>query len=323
MPRKIEISHRTIIFATIFLIGLWLLYFLRQIILQIFVALLIMTIVNPLVRKLQKFKVPRALSVAVIYIAILAVVGLIVSLVLPPLLEETKNFLGSIPYYVGNIQTPFFNGRDIIAQLAQDLGAIPSQAVKVGVSFFSNLISVFAVFIFAFYLLMEREKLDDQLAALVGDVNARRAVRVIDKLELRLGGWVRGELILMSLVGTLSYIGFLLLGIHFALPLAILAGILELVPTLGPILAAVPAIIVGFGVNSFAGFGAAALAFFIQQLENYVFVPKVMQKSVGVSPIITLFALVVGFKLAGVAGAILAVPTVITLEVILQEYFFK
>lgn len=322
MPRKIEISHKTVIFTLLLLVGVWLIYFLRQIILQVFVALLIMTIVNPLVRKLQRFRIPRIVSIIFIYVLIIGLFSLVIGLVLPPLVEQTKNFAVSAPEYLRNIETPFFKGSDIAAQLTQELGAIPSQAVKVGVSFFANIVSVVTVFVFAFYLLLERNKLDDHLSTLVGEENSKKVARIVDRLEVKLGGWARAELLLMTIVGTLSYIGFLVLGIPFALPLAILAGLLETVPTLGPILGAIPAIMVGFGVSQFAGISVAAMAFLIQQLENYIIVPKVMQDSVGVSPIVTLSALIIGFKIAGVVGAILAVPTVITLGVLGKEFFF-
>lgn len=323
MPRKIEISHKTVIFTLLLLVGVWLLYFLRQIILQVFVALLIMTIVNPLVRNLQRFKIPRIVSIILIYALIIGLLALVVGLVLPPLIEQTTNFAISIPEYLGKIETPFFKGSDVASQLAHDLGAVPSQAVKVGVSFFANIISVVTVFVFAFYLLLERDKLDDQLSTLVGEENSKKVARVIDNLEIKLGGWARAELLLMTIVGTLSYIGFLILGVPFALPLAILAGLLETVPTLGPILGAIPAVVVGFGVSQFTGISVASMAFLIQQLENYIIVPKVMQDSVGVSPIVTLSALIIGFKIAGVVGAILAVPTVITLGVLGKEFFFE
>lgn len=323
MPRKIEVSHKTIIFTLALIAGLWLLFLLRHIILQVFVALLIMTIVNPMVKKLQIFRFPRALAISVIYLLIIGLLTLIVSLIFPPLIEQTKNFAVSVPYYLGNIQTPFFGGAEIANEITQSLSVLPTQAVRVGVSFFTNILSVVAVFVFAFYLLMERDRIDDQLASLVGDENSKKIARVVDQLEIRLGGWARAQLILMTLVGVLSYIGFLVLGVHFALPLAILAGLFEAVPTLGPILGAIPAVMVGFGISPVTGISVAVLAFLIQQLENYVFVPKIMQQSVGVSPIITLFALIVGFKLAGVVGAILAVPMVITIEVIGKEYFFK
>lgn len=323
MPRKIEISHKTIIFTLIVLGSLWLIYFLRSVILQMFVALLIMIIINPLVRRLEKFKFPRAAAVSLIYVLIIAVLTLVVSLVLPPLIEQTTNFVSSLPVYISGIQTPFFSGAEIAGQFAQNVSQLPSQAVRAGVSVFSNIIAIVAVFVFSFYLLMERENLDKLLTGFVGDDNSRRITKVIDRLELKLGGWVRAELILMTIVAVLNYVGLLILGVHFAIPLAILAGLLEAVPTFGPIVGAIPAVIVGFSINPVTGISVAVLAFMIQQLENYVFVPKVMQKSVGVSPIVTLFALVIGFKLAGVAGAILAVPTVITLEVVAKEYFFK
>jgi len=124
----------------------------------------------------------------------------------------------------------------------------------------------------------------------------------------------------MFLVGVFTYIGLLLLGIEFALPLAILAGLLEIVPYVGPILAAVPAAIVGFGISPLMGAATIALAFLIQQLENYFLVPKIMQKSVGVSPLITLLALSIGFRLAGILGVVISVPVVITLQVLGKYY---
>jgi len=124
----------------------------------------------------------------------------------------------------------------------------------------------------------------------------------------------------MLLVGLLSYVGLLILGIPYALPLAVFAGVLEIIPYLGPIIAAIPAVILGFSVSSFLGFATIALAFLIQQIENYLFVPKVMEKSVGVSPIITLFALSVGFRMAGLVGVIISMPIVITLQLLVQGY---
>jgi predicted PurR-regulated permease PerM len=122
----------------------------------------------------------------------------------------------------------------------------------------------------------------------------------------------------MVLIGVLMFIGLSLLRIPFALPLAILAGVLELIPTLGPIVAAVPVAIIGFGISPLTGVASLALSFLVQQLENYLFVPKVMEKSVGVSPVITLFALAIGFKLAGIAGALFSVPVFIAIQVVLS-----
>ncbi|MBI3289893.1 AI-2E family transporter, partial [Candidatus Microgenomates bacterium] len=115
--------------------------------------------------------------------------------------------------------------------------------------------------------------------------------------------------------------GLRLLGIHFALPLAILAGLLEVVPTVGPLVSAVPAIIVGFTISPIMGISVAALYFLIQQLENSFIVPKVMQKSIGVAPIVTLVVLGVGVEIGGITGAILAMPVFLVVQIALAEFF--
>jgi predicted PurR-regulated permease PerM len=127
----------------------------------------------------------------------------------------------------------------------------------------------------------------------------------------------------MFIVGLANYIGLTLLGIPFALPLAILAGLLEIVPYVGPLIAAVPAVLIGFGISPILGTATAALAFLVQQLENYIFVPKVMEKSTGVHPIITLLSLAIGFKLLGMIGILIAVPVYITFQVLIQSYVLR
>ena len=170
---------------------------------------------------------------------------------------------------------------------------------------------------------MVREKLDDHLGFFFGEEKKHKAGKLIDLLETRLGGWARGELILMALVGVSTYVGLALLGIPFALPLALLAGLFEIIPYLGPIIAAVPAVLIGLSISPLMALATAALAFLIQQLENYIFVPKVMEKSVGVSPIITLIALAIGLRLAGIIGVVISVPVVITLQVLGRQYLVK
>jgi len=124
----------------------------------------------------------------------------------------------------------------------------------------------------------------------------------------------------MLFVGILSYVGLLFLGIDYAVPLAFLAGILEIVPNIGPTLSAVPAILVALGSSPILALAVGALYFAIQQIENNFLVPKVMSKAVGLSPLVVIIALLVGLKLAGIAGAILAIPTVLLLEIIASDF---
>ena len=323
MPRKIEVSHRTIIFTALFIGLLWFLYFIRDIVIQLAIALLIAAVLNPPVSRLSKIKIPRALSILVIYILSLGILGGAIVLILAPLVEQTTSFANSLPEYLGRISMPFLIEGDLLGQFTSQLGSMPANLVKFSISVFSNILTVLAIFIFSFYFLLSRTKLEGFLAGLFGEEIGREYIPMIDELEGRLGGWARGQLILMLIVGVANYIGLTLLGIPFALPLALLAGVLEIVPTLGPIIASIPAMIVGFGISPVAGFGAAILSFLVNQLENYILVPKIMERSAGVNPIITIIAIIVGFRLAGVAGAILAVPTVITLGVLSKKYFAK
>ena len=165
--------------------------------------------------------------------------------------------------------------------------------------------------------------MDRSIKFLFGEVRSEKIIATINRVEEHIGMWAKGELFLMLIVGFLNFIGFELLRIPYALPLAILAGLLEIVPMVGPFLAAVPAVIIGFGISFFVGIGAAALAFLVQHLQNYFIVPNVMKKSVGLDPIVTLISLSVGFRLQGIAGAIIAIPVVLGLQILVKDLVLK
>ena len=246
MPKKIEISHKTIIFTILFLIMLALLYFIRDIILQFFVALLIMTILNPLVVRFSKFKIPRAVSIIVVYVLTLGIVGVVLAGIIPPLVDQTTTFVNNLPEYIEDLAIPNAVVEPVVNQLFSTLGELPTQAAKATISVFSNLFNVILVLIFAFYLLMSRGKQDEQLTMYFGKERGKKVAKTIDMLEIKLGGWARGQLTLMFLIGLITYIGLRLLGIPYALPLAILAGFFEMIPYVGPLMAAIPAVIIGF-----------------------------------------------------------------------------
>jgi predicted PurR-regulated permease PerM len=323
MPRKVEISHKTIIFAVLFLLSLWLIFFLRDLILELFAALLLMTILEPLVNLLAKIKIPRAVSVLLSYIVVFGLFGSIIALIVPALVEQTTSFVNALPFYFSNLGLSSYISGDIAKELLNKLSSLPGEAFKFTVSVFSNVFSVLTVLVFAFYMLQSRDSLRDQLGFLFGEEKKDEISKVVGDLELKLGAWARGQFTLMFIVGLATYIGLSLIGIPFALPLAILAGFLEIIPYLGPIVAAIPSIIIGFGISPIMGVFAAGVAILIQQLENYILVPKVMQKSIGVSPLVTLISLAIGTRLAGIVGAIISIPVVITLQILAKKYLVK
>lgn len=321
MLKKVEISHRTIVFTVFFLLFLWFLYYIRDTIFLFFLALLVMTIFDPTVRALGKFKIPRALSILICYIIAFTIVGGALVMILPPLVDETSSLVTGLPTYLGNLGIAPTFSQEALTELLTKLGSLPGQLLKFGISLFSNIFGVITVLVLSFYLLLSREKLDEQLGVFFGEEKKKELRGLIDELETRLGGWARGQLLLMFLVGVANFIGLTLLGIPFALPLALLAGILEIIPYLGPIIAAIPAVIIGFGISVPVGLGVVILALLIQQIEASILVPKIVQKSVGIAPIITLLALIIGGKLFGVTGMLISIPLVITLQVLTKRYF--
>jgi predicted PurR-regulated permease PerM len=145
------------------------------------------------------------------------------------------------------------------------------------------------------------------------------AARMIDKIQHKIGMWLIGQLILSSIVFLVSWLGLYLLGVKYAMVLAILAGFCELIPYVGPFIAAIPAVFFAFVQNPPLAIAVAVLYLLIQKTEGYVLVPKIMQKTVGVSPVFILVAILIGLKLAGIYGVFLAVPVVAGITVYLQE----
>ncbi|MBI2007135.1 MAG: AI-2E family transporter [Candidatus Blackburnbacteria bacterium] len=328
MPRTIELSHRTVIFTVLFLGLVWFLVQVAPIIVGLFIAILLMAALNPSVEKLVHARVPRPLAILIVYLLLITIVVLGLVWIIPPFVDQTTKLVNRLPFLVeqlgGWLESLGLAGVDeslLESQISQ-IGTIPINLVRFTISLFSNVIAVFSVLIITFYLLVERRNLDRYLVVLFGNGGEKKAKLFVDRLEARLGGWVRGELILMFIIGLLTYIGLRLLGIPFALPLAIIAGFLEIVPNIGPVISAIPAVIVALTLSPVMALATAALYFLVQQLENSIVVPKVMQKATGVNPLVTILSLAIGFHLAGPLGAILAVPVVIVIHVLATEFIF-
>jgi predicted PurR-regulated permease PerM len=157
----------------------------------------------------------------------------------------------------------------------------------------------------------------------VGKETATEVLIVIRNIEQRLGAWVLGELVLMFFIGLLVFIGLSILQLDYALSLAIIAGMLEIIPNIGPIVSAIPAVIISLATSPILAVTVVIVYIITHQLENNLLVPLVMRKSVGLSPVITIISMLIGGKLAGIPGIILAVPVVLVIQELLSYYFEK
>jgi len=322
MPRKVEVSYRTVLFTLAILGLIWLIIQIRDIILLLFVSLILVSTLHSPVRWLAKKRIPRPVSIILFYLLILAVFGGVIALLIPPFIEQTKTLLENVPTFLELGNRFFLNQlpiNELIKSFSGGLNFFGESFLKYTWGFFGNIITVMAVFVITFYLLLRWDNLGKFLSAGFG--SEQRINRLLGKIESGLGNWLRGEFLLMIIIGVMSYIGLTLLRIPYALPLAIFAGLLEIIPIIGPVVSAIPAIIVTLAVSPLLALATAALYFLIQQLENNLVVPKIMEKAVGLDPLATILALMIGAKLMGVLGALLSVPFVLLAKIVILDLY--
>lgn len=313
--QRVEISYRTIIFTVMLILGIFLVWFLKEILVLFFICFIFMEALNPLVTRLEKYKLPRPLSIVLIYITILSIISFAFAGIIPLLIEQTTGLINTLPQDLAN--TSFFgaSASDISSQF-KILETLPGDIARTAFSVVADVVSTLIIFVVTFYMLLERKNLNKYGFSFLSSKVDAQIRKIFNLLEKKLGYWVHAEIILMTTIGVLSYIGFSLLGLKYAVPLAIIAGLLEVVPNVGPIIATALAALVGLTISPITALLAVGWGVLIQQLENHIIVPKVMKETVGISPLITIFLLITGAKLGGIVGAILAIPIYITIETI-------
>jgi predicted PurR-regulated permease PerM len=315
-PVRVEISYKTIIFTFLFSLALYLLWLTRDIILLFFICFIFMEAINPTVKKLERFKIPRPLAILLLYIVILSVVSFAVAGIVPILVEQTTGLVSTLPKVIANIKIFGASAADIYSQF-KILESLPQSIAQAAFSIVNDIFSGFIVLVITFYLLLERRHFHQYSFNFFGH-NKNKALKIIETLETRLGSWLNAELFLMTTIGLLSYIGFLILGLPYALPLAIIAGLLEAIPNIGPTISAFLAGLIGLTISPLTALLAVVWGIIVQQLENNIIVPKIMKETIGLNPLVTILVIATGAKLAGVGGALLAVPIYLTIETIIK-----
>lgn len=317
-PQKIEISAKTIVFTIMFILSLGLLWQIRELIFSLFIAFIIAGALKPAVGFLERIKLPRIVASLIIYLLFIFAIYGMFSLIIPPLLSEMIFLFKNLPEIIKSI-VPQSNIAINFDFLTQNIPSIANQTLSFLKGFFSNAVFVTSTLFFGFYFLLEKNLEAKLLSNFFDEVEISKIEFVSNRAQKRMSSWFWGEIILMFVVGTMTYIGLNIIGMKYALALAVLAGLLEVIPSLGPIASSVPAILIGLSYSPIMGLYSTILYLIVQQLENNLVVPIVMKKATGLHPIITLIAMVVGGKLAGIMGVLLAVPSTIFIETILIE----
>jgi len=313
--RKIEISHRTILWIAGFILLLWVVYLIIDIILLLFVAFILVSALSPIVDRLVKMKIPRGLSILIVFLLVIGTLVGLITLTLTPLLNQTTNLVNSFSAAVSSFLKANYIDRSI---LDRELSGFSGNLVTYTLSIFENLVTIASIIVITFYMLLDKNKIED-LATSFFVGRQQRVKNLIERIEEKLGYWMRGQLILSISIGVLYYIGLFALNVPYALPLAILGGLMEVVPVIGPIISAVPAIVISMTLSPLLAGVVLAFYFAVQQIENHIVVPQVMKRAVGLNPILVILAVAIGGRLLGIGGALLAVPIAVVVQVILED----
>ncbi|MFA6304987.1 MAG: AI-2E family transporter [Patescibacteria group bacterium] len=331
----INISTGTLIKILIFLAIISFLFLIKEVLLILLVALILTAAFNPSVDWLHKHRIPRGLGILIIYAVFFATLSTAFILIIPPISREVTQLSENFPFYYEKISASFQSFSSIskstateqvqngLNTLGQNLPQALSNVASTIFDVFGGLFSAILVLVITFYLIVQEEAMKGFIKLLTPDKIQPYLVRMLNQIQLKMGLWLRGQIILSLVIFTMVFIGLTILGVPYALVLAFLAGLLEVVPFIGPLVAAIPAVFFAFMQSPIMGISVIILFVVVQQLENNLIVPKIMSKAVDLNPLVVILAVLVGAKLGGIIGALLAVPVAAGLSVFIRDFMDK
>jgi predicted PurR-regulated permease PerM len=333
-PQAVSISTATFIKAVLIVVGLWFLWFIRDIVAIFVASILLAALIEPFASWFAARRIPRGLAVLIVYTCFLSLTAIFILLFVPIVSDQggqlMANFASSYNATVESLghvrQLSIDYG--FADNLARSLSAIQQNIADSFSTFFSTVWGVvggvaatFIVLVLSFYMVVEEERMRKYFRSLAPIEYQPYVAHLMKKISRKMGEWLRAQIFLGVIVGVAVYLGLSILGVKYALVLALIAAVLEVIPYVGPIISLVPALIIGFAQSPVIGLAVIILYLIIQQLENNILVPKVMQKVTGLNPIISILALLVGLKAGGLAGAVLSIPLTMMGVVILEDLF--
>lgn len=326
MNKQIDISWTAILKVVAVVLAVWLVFLIKDVLILLFVVLLLAVTLGPLVSRLTQYGLPRFLAILLVYLGLALLLAAIVYLLVPPLVIQLRELANNLPLFLNqatiSYQSSTMATQNVLESISGQLSKISGGFLNATLALFGGVVSTLTVFALTFYFLIEEEGWKKTLLGLIPLDHKDWVIEMMQKIAVKLGFWLRGQLGLMVIVAILDSVGLAILKIPYALSLGILAGLLELIPIVGPIVAGLVAIIMTLvaGGAFWKVLVVVAIFILVQQLESQILVPKIMQKAVGLSPVIIIVAILIGYRLLGFGGAILAIPIAAALEVFVQEY---
>jgi predicted PurR-regulated permease PerM len=329
--------------VTIFFVGVvlvWALYLVRQVLLLLYIAGLLAIGFSPVVRWIERSntdrrrrrQLPRWAAILVLYVIVIGAIAAALALILPPLISQSRDLSANLPTYVDDLQQWLLR-YDLISHQytwSEVLHSVPSSAgtastAVAGVlgalqSVIGAIGAILTILVLPYYLLLEAGSLRSALLHLFAADRRTQIARVSTNVTVKVSAWLGGQLLLGGIIGVTAGVGLWLIGVPYFYVLALVCAVGEMIPVVGPVFAAVPAVLIAATVSVHTGL-FTVLYFIVQQfIENHFLVPRVMQRQVGVSAVTVIASLLIGSELLGIVGALLAVPTAAITQVFVQEY---
>jgi predicted PurR-regulated permease PerM len=337
-------TFRRVVWATLVLVsvilGFWLLYRFNQVVFILFIAIMIGTVIRPAVSWLNQRGLPKMAGVILVYIVLLTAFTGFLLLLFPLIVEQSTTIAAASAGYYQNLRewlvhypnqiivrlSEFIpatlpslkpvqqSGQDVMASAGQALGYITVAARAAFIAI--------VILVLAFYWTLDGPRIIQSFLLLVPQDRREDISELISEMETKVGSYIAGQGLLCLIIGATALIVYRLIGLPNALVLALLAGVLEAVPMVGPLLGAIPAAMVALSIAPDKLIWVIVATIIIQQLENSLLVPRVMRKAVGVNPFVTLLAIFAFSSLFGIAGALMAIPMAAIIQLLLNRFVF-
>lgn len=332
-PRVIAISTGTIVKVVGIVLAIGLAWVLRDILLYTFTAVLIAGVIYPMAAWAERHHIPKGLAVAVVYVVLIGLLITAISFLVPALLDQTRLAAGAFGNTLGWLQDATGLLREVAGRMGIQAGTSPtiagvaSQAQDVALGFLGTLndlaggvAGALVVIALSFYIIIEDDAARKAFRSLVPEHYQEFASRLVWQVIEKLGAWMRGQLALSASISTTYFIIFTVLGLPYPLLIALVAGLFEFIPYIGPIIAAAIAAFIAFTVSPWHALVLLIIIIVVQQVQNNIIAPMVMRRAVGLNPVVSILAFLVGAKLFGAVGAIFAIPVATACSVAATEY---
>ncbi|MFZ2804330.1 MAG: AI-2E family transporter [Patescibacteria group bacterium] len=332
--RIIRIDTWSILKVIGILLAFAFLYLIRDVLMLLFAALFLAALMHPAASYLATKKIPKGLTVIAIYIVLIGVAVLVFGLLFPPFIEQSTSLVASLGkswttlssgvHWVQDFSSQYGLADNLqagIQSLESQISTAASSVFSAATNIFGGFIGLVIVLVMAYYMVVQENEARNMFHNFVPDEYKEITATILKRVEEKIGRWLVGQLALCLVIGLMYYFGLSIIGVKAALVLAVFGGFCEFIPYLGPILGAIPALLFALTESPWKALLCLVVIVIIQQFEGHVIVPKVMQKAVGLNPLVSIAALLVGAELFGIVGALLAIPVATAISAVLSELY--